>query len=861
MKPTPPKSVLNFLRWFCREDYLEEIEGDLTEVFEKQYEHSPAKARRTFTWSVIRYFRPGFIKAFKTYYHQNTTVMFRHNLLITYRNFKRYKSSFLINLISLSTGLACVLLIYLWVNDELSIDKFHENDSRLYQVMENVQINDGIETRNESSGPLAELLMEEMPDVEYSVAVAPTRFPGFDNFDLSVDEINIKAAGQYVGKEYFNIFSYELIYGDKSQVLTDKNSIVISEELATKLFNTTQDIIGKAIEFQHERQFLVSGIFKQIPSNSSVQFDFALSFETLKEISPWVASWGSTGPRVYAVLKQGTDVKYFNKMLAKLIKLRFDQSMRTPFLSLYSDQYLFGNYKNGVQAGGRIEYVRLFSVVAIFILLIACINFMNLSTARASRRLKEIGVKKAVGSGRMELFVQHFGESTLMVLMALAIAVLFVALFLPSFNEITGKHFILSFDGALILSILTIAVFTGTVAGIYPALYLSGFKTINTLKGKLNPSLSGVWARKGLVVFQFTVSIILIVSVWVVYKQIEFVLSQNLGFNRENVVYFDVGGELKVNTESFVSEIKRIPGVLNASGTGHRIVGHNWSSTGLGWEGKDPDDRTSIEIVVLNYDLIETLGIEIKEGRSFSRDFGADTTKIILNEAAVNAIDIEEPIGGTIDLMGRKEIIGVVKNYHFESFHQEIKPMVFILSPGSENKIMVKLESGMIKESLGKIQSSYEKFNPGFVFNYRFLDDDYQALYVAEQRVSALSQYFAGMAILISCLGLFGLAAFTAERRMKEIGIRKILGSGEFGIVRLLSADFTKMVLIAVFIALPLSYLIASKWLESFAYRIDLKWFFFLGAGFVALLIAWLTVGLQTIKAARVNPVECLKDE
>ncbi len=835
----------------------------MLELYEERVkERGKRKANIRLALDVLLLFRPGIICSFKIYHSLNYCAMLRHNLILTYRSFKRYKSTFFINLIGLSSGLACALLISLWVQDELSVDKFHEKDDQLYQVMEKESGSEGIYTSFETRGPMADLLREEMTQVEYVAAVGPVSWPGFDSFTLSVGEKAIQAAGQYVGKDYFNIFSYELIIGNKDQVLADKNSIMLSKELAMRLFESAQDAIGQTVEFQQEREFIVSGIFKEIPARSSVQFDFVMSFETLKDIMPWVDDWGSGGPLVFATLREGTSVESFNNSFEALLKERFGHDTnRTAFLQRYSDNYLYGIYKNGVPVGGRIEYVRLFSVVAIVILLIASINFVNLTTARASRRLKEIGIKKVVGSGRKELIFQYIGESVLMSFFSLMIAILLVALVLPTFNEITGKQFALTFDSTLIVSALTITFSTGIAAGLYPAMYLSGFKPINILKGTLRLSSGGVWARKGLVVFQFTLSIILMVSVWVVYQQIAFVQDQHLGYDKENVIYFPITGRLKGSEEAFLTEMKKVPGVLNASSTGHRIVGHNWSVGSVSWEGKSPDNKIQFEVVTANYDLLETLGVKVKEGRSFSRDFGADSTKIIFNETAIEAMSLASPIGSTVDFYGEKVIIGVVKDFHFESFHEEMKPMCFVIQPNSENKMVAKLQAGREKEALAGLQSLYGTYNPGFTLDYQFLDDIYQALYVAEQRVSTLSKYFAGIAILISCLGLFGLAAFTAERRQKEIGIRKALGASSVSIVRLLSGDFTKMVLVAIIIALPLSYLAAQRWLQDFAFHIELRWWYFAGAGLLALLIAWFTVGLQTVRAARINPVECLKDE
>ena len=790
--------------------------------------------------------------------------MLRHNLIIILRGLRRFKTTFVINLVGLSVGLASALLIFLWVNDELSVDKFHEKDGRLYQVMINIQEN-RVWTTDGTTGPLAQTLAEEMPEIEYAAALAPPNWRGFDGFILTVDKQNIKATGEYAGKDYFNIFSYGLVQGDARQVLADKNSIVISDELAMKLFDTTRGVVGKTIELNHEREYLVSGLFKKIPAASSVRFDFVLPFDAYLDVAPQYKSWNDFGPHTYLVLREGTDLGAFNVKIKHFFKVRQNGDDRSPqlFATRYSDNYLHGNFENGVQSGGRIAYVNLFSAIGLFILVIACINFMNLSTAKATVRLKEVGVKKALGAGRKRLAVQFIGESMLMTFLSLMVAINLVVIALPQFNLITGKELSLTLSPQLLAALVGITLATGLVSGSYPAIYLSGFNPVAVLKGKLKSSTGEVWVRKGLVAFQFTLSIILIVSVLVVYKQIEFVQNANLGYDKENVIYFEVEGRVKGNAETFLSEIKQIPGIQNAASTTSDMTGHNWS-VGFDWEGKANDDKVRTELMAVNHDFLETLGLEVKEGRFFSRDFVSDTTSVIVNEAAAKVMGFENVIGKHVKGMQNLEIIGVVKDFHLESFHEEVKPQVFVLhrknfAPAS--LIMARIEAGREKETLERLDKFYKTYNPGFPLDYTFLDDEYRALYTSEQRVSTLSKYFAGLAIIISCLGLFGLAAFTAQRRIKEIGIRKILGSSELGIVRLLSSDFTKTVLIAIMIALPLSYFITSKWLAAFAYRIDLEWWFFAGSGCLALLIALFTVALQTVRASRVNPTECLKHE
>ena len=784
--------------------------------------------------------------------------MFKHHLLLALRSFKRFKNSLFINLTGLSTGLACTMLIFLWVNDELKVDRFHAKDDRLYQVMEHQKYADNIMTTTSTPGILAEGLKDEIPEIKYAATTT-----WISKYTLSFGEKNLKANGYHVGEDFFNIFSYNLIQGDADQVLKDKSSIVISQSLAKSLFGSSEEAIGKQIEYQHDKTYLVSGIFDEIPSNSSYQFDFVLSFEDYKDDNGWVLNWGNNGPKTFVILTDDADANELSDKIAEFVKGKNEESNVTLFLQKYSERYLHGNYQNGKQDGGRIEYVNMFSIIAIFILIIACINFMNLSTARASRRTKEVGIKKALGVKRYDLVIQFMGESILVSLFSLAIATLMVWLVLPEFNNITDKQISLDFDPVQILGFLVIAILTGIVSGSYPALYLSGFQPVKVLKGELRTSLGELWVRRGLVIFQFTLSVVLIVSVMVIYKQIDFVQNKNLGYNRDNVIYFETEGKVIENTETFLTELKKQPGVKAASSISNVLLGRNSNTSGLSWEGKDPDANILFENVRVNYDMLEALGIEMKEGRSFSRDFSTDTSKIIFNEAAIKVMGLEDPIGKTIDLWGeyKLEIVGVAKDFHFQSLHEQVKPLFFMLSPENTWYVMARLEAGREKETIDRLTTFYQSYNPGFTFDFQFMDEEYRKMYAAEQRVSSLSKYFAGFAILISCLGLFGLAAFTAERRTKEIGIRKALGSSSFNILLLISSDFTKMVLIAIGIALPFSYWIIQNWLEKFAFRIDLKIWFFALAGFLALLVAWLTVGSQAIKAATLNPAKCLKDQ
>jgi predicted permease len=767
----------------------------------------------------------------------------------------------LLNLVGLATGLACALLIYLWVADELSYDKFFANSGQMYQLMElrNYPGHEGIS--DESSGLLSETVKTQMPEVEYAATIAPPNW--FQKFTLSVGEKNIKAVGQYVGKDYFNIFSFKLIKGNKDDVLKDKSSIVISETLANKLFGTTEDVIGKRIRFQQDTSFFVSGVFEDLPRNSSEQFDFVLSFEYYKSIASWVTSWYNGGPHNYVLLKKGTDINAFNKRVYDIITRNANDTFRKVRAVPFTTAYLNNTFIHGARVGGRAEYVKLFSIIAIFILAIACINFMNLSTAKASRRLKEVGIKKVVGAGRKQLIFQFLSESVLLAFISVVFALLIALLLLPEFNQLTDKHLSLHFDPELLVGVLGITLFTGLVSGSYPALYLSGFNPISILKSKLSTSIGEVWARKGLVVFQFAITVTLIIAVLVVYKQIELIQSVQLGYNKDNILRFNAEGKVLSNETNFLTELKRIPGVVNASTTTHEMVGRNFGGNIIDWPGKDPNGVYYFEGVNAGYDFVETMGMQLILGRSYSKNFASDSAAIILNETAVKTIGLKDPIGKTIKWFGNNvQIIGVVKDFHFESLHQPVVPLYIALNYGQVwDKVMVRLNSSGQKETISRVEDLYQHFNPGFPFEFTFLDDAYQKQYAAEKRVSVLSRYFAGLAIVISCLGLFGLAAFTAQRRQKEIGIRKIIGASVSNIFLMLSKDFLLLVMIAILIAFPLSWWAMNKWLQGFAYRINISAGIFIIAGVSIILITLLTISYQAIKAAVANPVRSLRSE
>jgi putative ABC transport system permease protein len=788
--------------------------------------------------------------------------MFKNHLKIAWRTLLKDKQFTFLNVLGLSAGLACTLLIYLWVNDELGFDKFNDRDSQLYQLMEHRTTPGQSPVSDESCGLLGEVVAAQIPEVEYAAALAPPEW--FQKFTLSAGDKNIKAKGQYAGKDYFNIFSFKLLDGKKDEVLARKNSIVISDELAKKLFNTTENIIGRDIRFQHDTDFFVSGVFEKVPYHSSQQFDFVLSFEYMKDTYPWVKNWGATGPHNFVLLKKGTDINNFNKKIAGIVTKNSGDSTRSAFAIRFSDNYLLNTFSHGSRVGGKIEYVRLFSLIAIFILAIACINFMNLSTAKASGRMKEVGIKKVVGAGRKQLVFQFLTESIMLATIAMLIALAIVWALLPQFNLLTGKQIKLSYDPALIGTLAAIVLFTGLLSGSYPAVYLSGFKPINILKGKFQSSFTEIFSRKGLVVFQFTLSALLIVSVLVVYRQIQFIQKTSPGYNKDNIVRFNSEGKILGTEDAFIAELKKIPGVVNACYTGHELIGRNYGDYGLSWEGKDPNEADYVEGFWCGYDFIETMGIQMAAGRRYSRNYGDEGSKIILNETVAKLMRLKDPVGKIIKYNDQNtQIIGIVKDFHFESLHEPVKPCFISLSGQNNvwNKIMVRIKAADQDQTIAAFQRLYESYNPGFPFDYNFLDEAYQKQYITETRVGILSKYFAALAILISCLGLFGLSAFTAQKRQKEIGIRKVVGASVNDITVMLSKDFLKLTIIAVLIAFPLAWWAMNHWLQSFAYRINIGVGVFLIAGSSVTLITILTVSFQSIKAAIANPVKSLRTE
>jgi len=793
--------------------------------------------------------------------------MLKNYFRIIWRNFIRDRQFSILNLAGFSTGLACALVIWLWAKDEKKMDKWNEKDGQLYQVMQNMPQSNGMVTMENTAGLLAKALADEMPEVQYACTVIPAKW--FSNSGIvKYNDLRLKTSTQFVSRDYFNMFTIPFLQGNKNTVLSGPRSIAISDELAMKLFHTTQNIIGRTINLalsEFDGNYTIAGVFRKNLPIQSDKFDLLINFDVFVEKRPGMLKWGNSDPNTYVLLKKGTNIAAFNSKIKNFIQTKTnDKEGKTYFLRHFSDKYLYGDYKNGVQTGGRIVYVKLFSFIALFILIIACINFMNLSTAKATRRIKEVGVQKVVGARRITLILQYLGESVLMSLLSLLLALALIIILLPAFNSITGKAISMVWSSSLVLSALGIALLTGLVAGSYPAFYISGFKPALILKGKVKAKAGELWVRKGLVVFQFCLSAFAIVTVLVVYRQIQYIQSKNLGYNRDHVIHFELPLEMDSASLSagaaFIEELNRLPGVMSAGSYYHNLTGDHGGIGGFQWPGKDPTLDIDFANLEVGNRFLETVGIKIKEGRNFSPDDRAQK-EIVFNESAIKAMGLKDPIGKTVKFWDRqREIVGIAEDFNFESLYQPVKPSFFQMYPIMPNAA-VRIKAGTEKKTIERIRQLYAGFSGGLVFDYKFLDEDYRALYESENRVAQLSKYFAGLAILISCLGLFGLAAFTAQRRQKEIGIRKVIGASVGSILALLSTGFLKLVLLAVLIAFPLAGWVMNEWLNNFAYHTQVNSIIFIIAGGSILLITLLTISLQSIKAALINPVKSLRSE
>ncbi len=851
MPNRPPKFFLSFFRWFCHPDLLKYIEGDLLEIFENNTEEKGLiKAKLFFAAEVIRLFRPGIIKPFFNF-RTNNSGMIKHNILITIRNFQRHKLTFFVNLIGLTSGLTCALFIYLWVDYEYSIDKFHAHDQQLFRLVSDVN---GSETLLNTSCIFADRLKEEIPEIESCVN---SSWGTVDSY-LSVKDEFLPFKGEFATPEFFNLFSYKLTIGEPNTVLSRPKSVVISEETALILFKST-DVVGKSVDwtwYNYQETLEITGIFTGTPINSSEQFDFVISFDVFEERFQERITRGNRNARSFFKLTEGTDTATINAKIKDYIIRNSENPTDFPFIIPFSSYYLNNQYENGKTQGGRIVYIQLFIYLAIIILIVACINFMNLSTARASTRLKEMGIKKVIGSDRRSLIFQHFSESLMINIISGIVAIGLVLTFLPEFRAITGKAIYLTADPFLISIAVTIIFTSGIFSGIYPALYLSGFSPILVLKGKFNGTFKDQWLRKGLVIFQFCISLILIVAVLIIQDQVSFLRNKDLGYDKNQLISLSTKGLDIDKRISFIAETKRLPGIANASGITHALFGAQRSTADLQWQGKNPETLIWFDQGYVYYDMLELLEIPMLYGRSFSKDFRNERNKVILNETALKNTGITDPIGKTINIGEQAyEIIGVTKDFHYHSLHKEIRPTIITFSEILA-KIVVKIGVENEQLAISSLEKLYNKFNSSYPFEYTFHDQDYQQKYITESRVEELSKYFAGLAIIISCLGLFGLATFSVEQRTTEISIRKILGASSNSLFYLLSKDYLILISMAILIGIPTAIVFMENWLQNFAYHLDLNWHGFFVAVCCIFILSFLVISIQVIKASIASPVK-----
>ncbi|WP_018618102.1 ABC transporter permease [Spirosoma luteum] len=806
-----------------------------------------------------------------------------HNYLkIAWRTLRKQRGLSFINIAGLATGLACCLLITLYVLDELSYDRYNAKANRIYRIHSDIKFGGNDSRMAVSADPIGPTLKQNYPQVEQFVRLHQrgtwlVKRAGSTN---SLREENITFADSTL----FDVFTLPLVAGDPKRALTSPNTVVISESAAKRHFGN-QDPMGQTLTFNNDQNFKITGVVRDMPFNSHFRSDFFPAM--LSDGYQW-GQWLSSNHHTYIVLREGTDYRQFEKNLDAVVE-KYVGPQALQFIGVTLAQFrqagnrfrfslmpltaihLYSKETIQLAPNGDIQYVYIFSAVALFILLIAGINFMNLATARSANRAKEVGVRKVLGSERPQLIGQFMTESVLMTALAMGLALLMVAVSIPFFNDLAAKQLsirsLLSPYWLPILVLLPIVV--GLLAGSYPAFFLSSFKPISVLKGRVNVSFKGAGLRSGLVVFQFMMSVVLIVGTIIVYRQITYIQNKNLGFKRDQVLTVNDVYALGKQAETFKQEVLRLPGVVSGSISGYLPTPSNRSDNSFFPEGAiDQKRAVNMQAWGVDHDYVKTLGMQIIQGRDFSRDFGSDSSGIILNETAAKLFGENNIIGKRVlqftdsQLKIRKTytVIGVVKNFHFESLRRNIGALAMVLDANS-GAASFRLGGTNLPTLVSQIETKWKQVAPGQPFSYAFLEDSFDAMYRAEQRIGTIALTFAALAILIACLGLFGLAAFMAEQRTKEIGVRKVLGASVYSIVTLLSTDFLKLVLIAIVVASPLAWYIMHRWLNDFAYRIDIEWWYFAGAGALAVGIALLTVSFQSIKAALMNPVKSLRTE
>jgi putative ABC transport system permease protein len=782
---------------------------------------------------------------------------------VALRKIRRHKGYSLINIVGLAIGMACCILILTWVRDELSYDRFHKNADRICRIVAVDRSGGNMAKASGSPSLIGPTLVEKYPEFLNFARVQC----GWSGYFLHYGEKNfMEMKLATVDPSFFEVFQYPFIQGNPQTALDDRYTIVLTESLAKKIFGD-EDPMGRVLKIS-ATDFKVTGVMEDIPRNSHLRFDYVFPAINMTEFrSSKLDSWNYNQFSTYLLVKKNTDFKALSKKISGIVKEHLPKSKVEVFLQPLSDIHLHSTDINSWEVvypnPGNITYVYIFGLIAVCILLIACINFMNLATARSSTRAREVGMRKVSGARRFDLFKQFIGESIVLSTLSLGVGILIVELLLPAFNHLSGKQLSLQYAESILLwiSLLGIAIFTGLASGSYPALILSAFQPSKVLKASAHlASRKGGYLRKTLVVGQFVFTILLIIGTLVIYGQLRFIQNKDLGYDTDNIFTFATYGQFGRNYEAAKNELLQNPNILSVCRAFPPSPGFRGTEN-VDWEGKDPSTEFMIFSDIGDYDYFETFGIEMAEGRFYSRQFSTDGDNFVVNETAVKKMGLESPIGKRFTYADKTGvIIGIVKDYHGGSLHNPILPKVITLSDRGFF-VCVKFRPGNVSEMVAFLKEKWEKFVPGYPFRYGFLDESIAEAYKAERKIGKIFQYFTGLAILIACLGLFGLASFTAEQRTKEVGIRKILGAKVSGIVFLLSKEFTKWILVANIISWPIAYFLSKKWLESFAYRMSLGWEIFVLSAVLTFFIALATVSYQAIKAAIANPVESLRYE
>lgn len=780
---------------------------------------------------------------------------------IAIRNLLKSKGFSLINIIGLSIGMASAILILLWINDEVQFDQFHEKKDRIYEAWNRHTFDGKPACWNTTPKVLAKYIANDFPEVEKTA-----RVNWANNYLLSVGEKSMMIKGNIVDSTFLQVFSFPAFKGDINTALYDNSSIVITRSLAKKLFDS-EDVLGKTIKVDNKDVFRVAAVLQDLPHNTRFDFEYLLPWSYLRKTGGDDEYWGNNSTRNYVLLKPNVKLAAVQARMAGLRK-KYDASEPDGQIFLYpiSRWRLYSNFENGKESGGLIEYLKIFGLIAVFILLIACINFMNLSTARSEKRAKEVGIRKVIGAMKANLVGQFLGESILIALLAGIVALVLVSLSLPAFNQLTTKFLTLPLNSGIFwLAFLGFIVVTGLIAGSYPAFYLSSFQPTAVLKGTFRKVNALITPRKLLVILQFSIAIIFIISTIVVQKQLKYAQDRNAGYDKGNLAYHFLTGDLGKNFPLVKQELLA-SGVATSAVKTNSPITQAWSNTtGIQWPGKPPGDRTLIDRFVAEQDLVKTVGLQLVAGRDFDLpQFPTDSSGVLVNESTVKVMNLKNPVGTQIEDDGNKwHIIGVVKDFIIESPFYPTKPMV-IFGAKSDwfNVIHFKLNpANTTAANLAKAETIFKKYNPNYPFEYKFIDEEYGTKFANEQRVAKLTSLFAMLTIFISCLGLFGLATYMAANRVKEIGVRKVLGASTGSLAGLLSKDFIKLVMIAFVIACPIAWWAMNNWLSAYPYRTSMEWWLFLLTGAIALAIALLTVSVQAIKAALANPVKSLRSE